>query len=270
MENKVCSKCNIAKTIDNFRIKKNGYIFTVCKDCEYKENMERYYRKKMSNPKYVENKKIEIENTKLQKQGLKKCMVCKQIKQLTEFYFRKDRNTYRSWCIDCEKNRTKNFYKINKDEILDKQHQHYKDNRIILLERKKKYAQEHKEELREYHTKYIYNRRKNDDIFHFKSQIRHLINQSFRRRGIQKKGKTEEIVGCNFQNFNEYLLQTYRDNYGKEWDGIEDVHIDHIVPLATAKTEKEVIELCHYTNLQLLKGKDNLSKGDKLDWNLES
>ena len=167
MENKVCFKCNIAKTIDNFRIKKNGYIFTVCKDCEYKENMERYYRKKMSNPKYVENKKIEIENTKLQKQGLKKCMVCKQIKQLTEFYFRKDTNTYRSWCIDCEKNRTKNFYKINKDEILDKQHQHYKDNRIILLERKKKYAQEHKEELREYHTKYIYNRRKNDDVFHF-------------------------------------------------------------------------------------------------------
>ena len=83
MENKVCSKCNIAKTIDNFRVKKNGYIFTVCKDCEYKENMERYYRKKMSNPKYVENKKIEIENIELKEQGLKKCMVCKQIKQLS-------------------------------------------------------------------------------------------------------------------------------------------------------------------------------------------
>ena len=108
-----------------------------------------------------------------------------------------------------------------------------------------------------------------DDVFHFKSQIRHLINQSFRRKGIQKKGKTEEIVGCDFQAFNEYLLQTYRDNYGEEWDGVEHVHVDHIVPLATAKTEKEVIELCHYTNLQLLKGKDNLSKGDKLDWNLK-
>ena len=45
--------------------------------------------------------------------------------------------------------------------------------------------------------------------------------------------------------------------------------IEDIIPLATAKTEEDVIKLCHYTNLQLLKGEDNLSKGDKLDWKLE-
>lgn len=50
---------------------------------------------------------------------------------------------------------------------------------------------------------------------------------------------------------------------------LKKVHIDHIIPLATAKTEEDVIKLCHYTNLQLLKGEDNLSKGDKLDWKLE-
>lgn len=66
--------------------------------------------------------------------------------------------------------------------------------------------------------------------------------------------------------FNEHLLKTYKNNYGEEWDGVEKVHIDHIVPLATANTEEEVIKLCHWTNLQLLKEKDNLYKRDKLNY----
>ena len=49
------------------------------------------------------------------------------------------------------------------------------------------------------------------------------------------------------------------DNYG--FDGW---HIDHIVPLATAKTEEQVAKLNHYTNIQPLWAKDNLSKGAKI------
>ena len=93
---------------------------------------------------------------------------------------------------------------------------------------------------------------------------------SFRRRGLQKKGKTEEIVGCDFKMFNDYLLNTFKNNYGYEYDGKEEVHVDHIIPLATATTEEEIIKLCHYTNLQLLKAKDNLDKKDKLDWQLKN
>ena len=32
------------------------------------------------------------------------------------------------------------------------------------------------------------------------------------------------------------------------------------------KTEDEVIKLCYYTNLQLLRAQDNLEKHDRLDW----
>ena len=79
-----------------------------------------------------------------------------------------------------------------------------------------------------------------------------------------KNKHTEQILGCSINEFIKHILRTYKDNYGYEWDGKELVHIDHIIPLATAHTEKEVLNLCHYTNLQLLKAKDNLVKGSKV------
>lgn len=266
---KVCSKCNIEKTIDEFRTNKHGYIFTVCKECEYNLNMERYYKEKMQDEHYKAVHEAKLEQDKLFKDHKKRCLVCFQVKDLSEFYYRNDSHDYKNWCKECEKKRTNKFYNEYKEVILEKQHKHYKENRKIMLQRKKEYADSNKEKLREYHTKYVHNRRKNDDIFRLKSQIRHLINQSFRRKGKQKRGKAEEIVGCDFETLYNYLLETYKQNYGIEWNGVDEVHIDHIIPLSTVETEEEIIKLCHYTNLQLLKAKDNLSKNDKLNWKLE-
>lgn len=93
-----------------------------------------------------------------------------------------------------------------------------------------------------------------------------MLWESFNRRNKQKNRRSAELLGCDIDYFLAHLLKTYEDIYDVEWDGKGIVHIDHIKPLATAKTEEEVIKLCHYTNLQLLKGEDNLSKGDRLDW----
>lgn len=104
----------------------------------------------------------------------------------------------------------------------------------------------------------------NKELNKLKARVRCLINKSFVRKGYKKNTKTQKIIGCDFQKLNEHLLRTYKNNYGIEWDGIESIHIDHIIPLANAQTEDEVIKLCHYTNLQLLKAKDNLKKAAKL------
>ena len=68
------------------------------------------------------------------------------------------------------------------------------------------------------------------------------------------------MVGCDLDLLYEYLCKTWKDRYGTEWTG-QPCHIDHIIPLATAKTEKDIIELCHYKNLQLLTPEDNMKKG---------
>lgn len=68
--------------------------------------------------------------------------------------------------------------------------------------------------------------------------------------------------------FISYLKETFVDVYNREWDGEEKVHIDHIVPLATAVTEEDVMRLCHYSNLRLILAKDNLKKGAKIHYKI--
>jgi len=57
------------------------------------------------------------------------------------------------------------------------------------------------------------------------------------------------------------------ENYGK-YNGDADYgwDIDHIIPLSMAKTEEEIIKLCHHTNLQPLCSFTNrVIKKDKYD-----
>ena len=48
---------------------------------------------------------------------------------------------------------------------------------------------------------------------------------------------------------------------------LDDYHVGIRSP-KDIKSWEEVIKLCHYTNLQLLKAEDNLHKGAKLDYTL--
>lgn len=86
-----------------------------------------------------------------------------------------------------------------------------------------------------------------------------------------KKQKGEEIYGCSVNKLIEHLIKTYENNYNEKWNWkyLKNVHVDHVIPLASANTEEDVKKLCHYTNLQLLKAKDNLDKKDSLEWELK-
>ena len=88
-------------------------------------------------------------------------------------------------------------------------------------------------------------------------------------KGYTKKSKTYKILGCDYETIYHHLLNTYIKNYNCEWDGKEKVHIDHIIPISIANSEEEVIKLCHYSNLQLLKEKDNILKSNKLNWEVK-
>ena len=56
-------------------------------------------------------------------------------------------------------------------------------------------------------------------------------------------------------NWNNSGIYNGEFNFG--WD------IDHIIPIASGKTEGELLKLFHYTNLQPLWAMDNILKGSK-------
>lgn len=101
------------------------------------------------------------------------------------------------------------------------------------------------------------------NVFRFKSNVRQLVSSSFKRgtNKFKKNAKTETILGCTIEEFRLYIESKFTygmtlENYGK-W------HLDHIKPLALAKTEEEIVILNHYTNFQPLWAADNIAKGSK-------
>lgn len=96
------------------------------------------------------------------------------------------------------------------------------------------------------------------------SRVRCLIYTKLRRGGYTKRSRTYEILGCDFETLAAHLAAKFQP--GMSWENRGEWHIDHIVPLATAQTEEDVIRLNHYTNLQPLWAADNLAKGARLDW----
>lgn len=203
------------------------------------------------------------------------CKYCNEEKNINDF--RKNRNK----CKKCENNYNKEWYLKNKDNKL-KYSKEYRNENIDLT---KKWALEWKNKNLNYQKEYYFNnkekilikskenykkRLENDSVFKFKIQIRKMIYNSFYRKKYNKKIKCEKILGCTYETFINHLLKTFVGNYNYKLDGIEKVHIDHIMPLSTAKTEQEILKLCHYTNLQLLKAEDNLHKSNKLNWELKT
>lgn len=221
----------------------------------------------------------------------KKCKKC-NIERPVEM-FSKNKNTkdgLECWCKLCKKQQyiddrlrrleyQKQYTEKNKEKLKETQKKYrektkakaseynkkYQEkNRERLLKYEKEYREKNKEKISQKRREYESERRKKDELYVFKKQVRNLIYWSFRRKKVIKECKSTDILGCDFDELRKHLLKTFFENYGYEYDGLEDVHIDHIVPLATAETKNDVKRLCHYTNLQLLKASDNLKKWAKM------
>ena len=224
------------------------------------------------------------------------CSKCNIEKPITEFQFRKDTGKCRNMCIKCNylqrKNYKDKYYQEHKEEYKQYREsrkeylkeyfkQNYEKKREEKIEKKriyysehkdifKKYQEEHKSERNEYKKQLYKLKYKNGTLFKLKQQYRNIILKAFKRFGYSKNTQAYKILGCDYETFMKHLKTTFKNNYGYEWDEIEPVHIDHIIPLSTIKSEEDLLRLNHYSNLQLLKAKDNLDKSDKIDWFLKN
>jgi hypothetical protein len=268
---KKCNTCNLLLDLSLFSKKKEGKYGRMqrCKKCSNSRRAE----KLNTIPLYLKLEKIEA----LQKRGLKECSKCKSILTFDNFSNDKQKpDGLRSSCKFCSSNQYLE-YVSNEDVRLRKNERmriYSKQNYEKIKENKKEYHS--RPSTIEKRNKRIAERKENDVIFKLRVSIPKMMSKAFKRERISKKSKTMEILGCDWITFKNYIESQFEDwmswdNKSKrssgeflpkvEWD------IDHIIPLASAKNEEDVIKLNHYTNLKPLCSyenrwikKDNLTK----------
>lgn len=133
-------------------------------------------------------------------------------------------------------------------------------------ENKEKVAQYQKEtRTNEYSRDYMKKRRK-DPFWRITDALRARVYTAMKRKKGVKSKTTLSLLGVkNFQEVINHLVCQFKegmtlDNYG-EW------HIDHIIPCSAFNLldVAEQKKCFHYTNLQPLWAKENISKGNKID-----
>jgi hypothetical protein len=150
------------------------------------------------------------------------------------------------------------YHQKHKDEIKERKRLWYLANKEKIKAKNKVWREANKEHLNDYQVKYSSEQYKNNPTYKLKTRLRKAIKESLKRNGYNKTTKTATILGCSFEEFKQHIeaqfeswmnwdnhgLYNNTPNYG--WD------IDHIIPIATAKTEDDIIRLNHYTNLRPL------------------
>lgn len=114
-----------------------------------------------------------------------------------------------------------------------------------------------KEKRKEYIKEYARKKRQ-DPIFKMSQSIRSRLSVWLKGKRLMKSKRTEEILGCSFYEFKQYIESKFEpwmtwENYGK-YNGEKNHgwHLDHIIPICSAITIDDIMRLNHYTNLQPL------------------
>lgn len=286
-EAKTCIKCGEVKPLSDYSFdKRTGKYINTCKACKVLITKQHYLKNREKKLAYAK------EYREAHKDELDEYFANYRAENSDErrAYSRKYHEEHRD-----EDNAKKRVYRqAHREEFSKRDKEYARTHKEQIAKRYKEWAKEHAEQLAEYNKQYrsinaeeirvkrqaydkkhrkritaSYIKRRNDDpLFKLSTQVRGLIRASLKKKGYKKDSHTYEILGCDYANFFEHLKTTWRNNYGTEWQG-EDYHIDHIIPLATAKTRQEVIDLCYYKNLQMLTPRDNLVKNKNLEWQLE-
>ena len=195
----------------------------------------------------------------------KTCKVCGKVLPLNMFHKHVNgKYGVRADCKVCRNAYIKEHDTINKERYAERRKARYIANRASICEKSIAYYNSHKKERRAYLTM----RRLTDEMFRFKERIRGGLRDAFRKRGYSKKNRTYMIVGLSFDDLLIHLENTFLLNYGRCITLNDDVHIDHIIPMSSAKTTEDVILLSHYTNLQYLLAKDNMRKQDRIGYEI--
>jgi len=196
-------------------------------------------------------------------------MICRRCSQDTDRFAPK-----RRVCRDCQAAATQAWREANRDRHRKASSDWQKRNPEKAQARNRRWKdanpERHAEVTSKAHKKhrasgkkwaYAQERMSSDTNFRLRVILRSRLNSAM--AGRQKTGSAVLDLGCSISELRAHLAAQFTP--GMTWDnyGLRGWHIDHITPLASFDlTDREqLLQACHYSNLQPLWASDNLTKG---------
>tara|TARA_B110000305_G_C19154773_1_gene499744 strand:+ start:41 stop:748 length:708 start_codon:yes stop_codon:yes gene_type:complete len=210
---------------------------------------------KCTKKKYLESHKGKLILNKAQKKFRESTHGREAIKKYDKEYAQTDAGK------ETKKKANKNYRKTDKSKIAIKRYAQSNKGKGTA----KKYNQSNRG--KETTKRYVSTRRKKDPIFKLAANMRVRLNGFLKTKNIRKNNKTFVIVGCSPEFLKKHLEKQFHrhpDTYQPmNWKNhtVHGWHIDHKIPLSSAKTSEDKYKLCHYTNLQPMWAEYNLKKG---------
>lgn len=184
--------------------------------------------------------------------GRKRCSQCNKLRDLSLFSINKRHSDGKtSDCRICHRTVSAKHYNSNRNEILARR------DRISKREYNRRYYQEHKHDLISRASMYIINNPKTRLSNNIRRRLRLAIKRNWRT------GSAVRDLGCSIDQLMAYLELKFRP--GMSWDNYGKWHIDHVRPLSGFDlTDRiQLLQACHYTNLQPLWAEENARKSNK-------
>jgi hypothetical protein len=202
------------------------------------------------------------------------CNTCKIELSLDSFSKNKTRKDgYNCSCRECSSKKFKEWSIKNTEKLKETKFLYRENNKEHIqnlrknvrlnggAEKDKEYYQKNKVIINQKQNERYKQRKLIDPLFKLKCRIISNISTYIKRNGYTKTSRTQEILGCDYQEFKEHLESLWEswmswDNYGNPKDGIYEPNktwdIDHKVPTSISTTEEELLKLNHFSNLQPL------------------
>lgn len=174
-----------------------------------------------------------------------KCLIEKE-----DSFFYKNRNSLRTICKECDKQKAKIWNKENKEK--HRKHQ----EKFRKTSKGKDVASVYKYRNNKYNT---------DVLYRVKTHISNNIRKLLKKLSSRKNNKTQEILGLKSEEFKKHLENQFTE--GMTWDNYGVINngwtIDHICPSSQAKNIDELYKLQNYRNLRPIWHKENSAKCNK-------
>lgn len=163
------------------------------------------------------------------------------------------------------------YCKKNREAINARASVFYHENKERINKKSKdKRAKETKQETelrRALNRRAFKHKMTTEPMFKLKKNLVSRMCMAFKRRGSKLPKPSKEILGAEYENIKKHIENQFTN--GMDWssygNGRGKWNLDHIIPLASAKDNTELIELCHYTNIRPLWFIQNIRKGAKTE-----